>query len=785
MRELSPPSPPRRHLLWSVLRSRPLWLLLILCVAIAAFSWERCGIAGCPDVTQLAAYQPGNASVLLDREGRRFADLSPVRHPLVRLEDLPAHVPAAFIAVEDKRFYEHEGVDWRRVPAAALANLVAGGVREGFSTITMQLARNVFAERLPARERTLGRKLLEIRVAREIEERFTKDEILELYLNHIYFGNGAYGIESAARQYFGKSAKSLSLEQAALLAALPRAPSYYDPRRRPEEARARRDLVLSLMAEQGRISVEEAEKAKGRSLRLAEAREAKGVRPVAPYYVQVVRELLEERLGAEIYRRPLRITTAIDLKAQRAAEEELERQIRRVENGAFGRFTGPRLARHDPSSPETQYLQGAAVVMDAHTGDVLALVGGRDYAHSTYNRAVLGRRQTGSAFKPFVYAVALARGYRPSDWLEDTPYRLAADGQVWEPQNYDGRFTGYVTLRDALVYSRNVPSVRLAEAVGPGEIVELARRAGFRGELRRTPMLALGIAEATPLELTAAYTAFAADGRAAAPRFILRVEDADGRVLWEPEVSTREVMERDVARQMTELLAGVVDEGTGRAARSAGYHGPAAGKTGTTDDWTDAWFVGYTTQRVAGIWIGFDRPRPIAARATGGTAPAAAWGALMRRIAGDEEWWPWWRPWWRDRDLPRIAGGAIEVPHGWLDALPDLLLRELGPELERELRDAAPDGRDLERLGRRIERTLERALRGLERELRREQERLRREQERWAREQEWLQREQLRSRERERLRWEEERSRGRDRRHGDDDRWDRVPAHWRAADAGV
>src|SRR5690606_35547491 len=352
----------------------------------------------------------------------------------------------------------------------------------------------------------------------------------------------------------------------------------------------------------------------------------------APYYVQVVRELLEAELGEELYRKPLRITTAIDLDAQRAAEEELERQIRRVESGAFGRFTGPRLARHDASSPETQYLQGAAVVLDAHTGDVLALVGGRNYEHSAYNRAVLGRRQTGSAFKPFVYAAALARGYRPSDWLQDTPYRLAADGQVWEPKNYDGRFTGYITLRDALVHSRNVPAVRLAEAVGPAEVAELARRAGFRGELRRTPMLALGIAEATPLELTSAYTAFAGDGRAVTPRFVLRVEDADGRVLWEPEVARREVMDTGVAQEMTRLLTGVVEEGTGRAVRGVGYRGPAAGKTGTTDDWTDAWFVGYTTHRVAGVWIGFDRPRPIATRATGGTAPAAAWGAIMRRI---------------------------------------------------------------------------------------------------------------------------------------------------------
>ena len=769
MDRFSRPSP--LDFLRNVLRARTVWIALILAGALAVLLWERCGIGGCPDVSRLASYQPGNASVLLDRNGRPFADLSPVRHRLVTLEDLPAYVPAAFIAVEDKRFYSHRGVDWRRVPAAAVANLRAGEIREGFSTITMQLARNVFADRLPPHERTLGRKLLEIRVARAIERRFTKEEILELYLNHIYFGGGAYGIEAAAQQYFGKSAKSLSLEQAALLAALPRAPSYYDPRRRPDEARARRDLVLSLMAEQGRIDAEEAEEAKGRPLRLAEARPARHRGLVAPYYVQVVRSLLEEKLGVGLYRKPLRITTAIDLEAQRAAEEELERQIRRVESGAFGRFAGPRFARHDPSSAETQYLQGAAVVMDARTGDVLALVGGRDYGHSAYNRAVLGRRQTGSTFKPFVYAVALARGYRPYDWLEDTPYRLVADGEVWEPKNYDGRFTGYVTLRDALVHSRNVPAVRLAEAVGPDEVAELARRAGFRGELRHTPMLALGIAEATPLELTSAYTAFAGDGHAVAPRFVLRVEDADGRVLWEPEVARREVMDPDVAREMTRLLTGVVDEGTGRAVRGAGYRGPAAGKTGTTDDWTDAWFVGYTTRRVATVWIGFDRPRPIAVRATGGTAPAAAWGAIMRRIATDEDWWPWWQPWWDlRRSQPRIADNTIEVPRGGLESLPGLLWRELAPQVERELRNVVPDGREIDRIGRSVERTLERALRDLERELRRQQER-------WQREQERLRREQQR--------WQELRFRGPERRHGEDDRRSRVPAAWRAADADV
>jgi 1A family penicillin-binding protein len=591
---------------------------------LASGLWSRCGLQGCPNVARLAAYGPEGATVLLDRDGRAFAHLRPVERRLARLGTLPDFVPDAFLASEDRRFFEHRGVDWRRVAGAAVANLRAGRVRQGSSTITMQLARNVFQDRIPGTERTWRRKLLEMRVARAIERHYTKSEILELYVNHIYFGNGAWGIESAAWHYFGKVAARLTLEEAALLAAIPKAPAHYDPRSRPERARARRDLVLQLMTRQGRITVAEAERARARPVRTRRSRDAgASARAEAPWFAQYVRAQLEARLGDRLFVRPLRVHTTIDRAAQAALEEELERQIRRVAAGAGGGGS----------------LQGAGVVMDAVSGDIRAMVGGRAGSPPGFNRAVAARRQVGSAFKPFVAAAALRKGWTVEDRLEDSPYRLvAADGSVWEPANFDGRFGGPVTLRETLVLSRNVPAVRLAEAVGTEDVARIARAAGLRGSMPGTPVIALGVTESNPLELTAAYSAFANDGRRAEPRAILCVEDADGRVLWAPRVARRRVVSAGVARGVSALLHEAVDRGTGRGARRAGYHGPAAGKTGTTNAGADAWFVGYTPDRVAGVWFGFDRLQPIAPGVTGGTAAAEAWGRVMRRIAEHGAW---------------------------------------------------------------------------------------------------------------------------------------------------
>lgn len=596
--------------------------------------YATCGLRGCPDPARLVAYQPGGATVLLDRNGKKFADLAPVQRETVKLSALPDHVSSAFVAIEDKRFYDHNGVDWVRVFGAAFRNILSGEIDQGSSTITMQLSRNVFSDRLKASDKSLRRKLFEARVAKKIEKRFSKQEILELYLNHIYFGGGAYGIQSAARYYFEKPASKLRLHEAALLAAMPKAPAHYDPRTKPKRARARRDLVLSAMAQQGFIEPQRAEAAK--KLKLGATRDAPGFhgqRPLGAYFAQLVRKEVEERVGEDVYTRKLRIYTTLDITAQTAAEEELNRQLRAVERGAFGAVRGEKYASYDSWRPEgPQYLQGAVVVLEAATGDVMALVGGRDFRHSRFNRATLARRQSGSAFKPFVYGAAVAKGYAPSQPILDAPVRLVSNGKAWEPRNYDNDHYGLLSMRSALAFSRNIPSVRLAAAVGREDIASFAGSAGIRGEVLNTPMIALGITEVTPLELTSAFATFATLGWRATPRYVLAVEDENGKVLYRSDVARERTLDPGVSYILTDMMADVVNSGTGAVIRQTGFHAPAAGKTGTTSDGADVWFVGYTPEIVTGIWVGYDERRPLPARATGGGVSAPVFGRIMRRI---------------------------------------------------------------------------------------------------------------------------------------------------------
>ena len=634
--------------------TRPAVRVLVLGIPalaiLLAVAWSRCLFMGCPDVHRLASYQPGGASVLLDRNGKAFADLAPIEGELIRLPTLPKHVPEAFIAVEDQRFRDHDAIDLRRVLGAVWNNVRAGGVQEGSSTLTMQLARNVFPEDLPGQERTLGRKILEVRVAQEIEDAFSKDEILEMYLNHIYFGNGARGIEAAARHYFGRGAKDLTLPQAALLAAMPKAPSHYDPRRHPKEARERRDLVLSLMAEQKRITADEAEAARKAPLgAVPKPRAEKPDAPFAAYFVEEVRRELEDRLGDDFYAHKLRVHTTLDGTAQRAAEEELERQLRAIEGGALGSYAGPRYtpALQVADDGETPYLQGAVVALDANTGDVLAWVGGRDFLHSRFDRVKSARRQAGSAFKPFVYAAAVASGRMLNQKVLDQPLEVSLGGhRSWKPKNFDGAFDGEITLRDALVRSKNVPTVRLAQDVGTRRIAEFAQEAGIDPPISEQPSMALGTVAVSPVELAAAYTAFASLGDGVRPRFVVRVDAEDGRVLWQAdEPERRHVLDAAVAYVITDALEDVLTRGTGTAVRESGFRAPAAGKTGTTNDGADTWFVGYTPEVVAAVWMGFDRQRPIMAKATGGRLAAPVWARLMTRFyAGRQPPSPWPMP---------------------------------------------------------------------------------------------------------------------------------------------
>ncbi|HEX6558273.1 MAG TPA: PBP1A family penicillin-binding protein [Longimicrobiales bacterium] len=612
-------------------------LLLLAIAATYLFDYTvyaTCGLRGCPDPSRLVAYQPGGASVLLDRHGKRFADLAPVEREMIKLADLPEHVPQAFVAVEDKRFFKHHGVDWTRVFGAALRNIASGEIDQGSSTITMQLSRNVFSDRLNASDKSLRRKLFEARVAKRIEKKFSKNEILELYLNHIYFGGGAYGIQSASRYYFGKPASKLKLHEAALLAALPKAPAHYDPRTKATRAKARRNNVLDLMAAQGFITTAAASAAKERRLGVTDDPPGfRGTPPLGAYFVQLVRRQLEDELGEDVYTKKLRVRTTLDINAQRAAEEELAKTLRYVESGALGEVNGQRYRGYDHWSPEgPQYLQGSVVVLDAATGDVLALVGGRDIRHSRFNRATHARRQAGSAFKPFVYGAAIAKGYVPSQPILDSPVRLVSNGRQWEPRNYDGSYYGMLSMRTALAYSRNIPSVRLAAAVGHDDIEKMAHAAGISEPVQNTPMVALGITEVTPLELTSAYSTFANMGTHAEPRIVVSVTDENGDVIYRSPVQTEARVDPGVAYILTDMLADVVDYGTGTTVRAAGFSGPVAGKTGTTSDGADVWFVGYTPDIVAGVWIGYDARRPLPSHASGGTVSAAVFGRMMRRI---------------------------------------------------------------------------------------------------------------------------------------------------------
>ena len=620
---------------WIKKHRKPLLIGAGVMLALMILIYNRCGFAGCPDVDRLNGYMPDEASSIVDHRGAEIGKLFLTRRTIVPLDTLPKHVPAAFVAMEDRRFYDHNGVDWRRVFGAAYKNIKELGIEEGSSTITMQLARNVFPEKLPANKKTLFRKIAEAKVARGIEKKFTKEQILELYLNQIYFGQGAWGIEAAAQEYYGKSAAKLTLAEAATLAAIPRAPSRLNPRTNRELALQGRRVVLSRMLEQEMISEEEAEEAKNAKLRLRHGK-LKTNDP-APYFVEAVRNILEEELGDAIYAEGYTIHTTLDGQMQRVLEEELGRQLRAIEAGAYGGFRHPTLAsaRADTSGddPDPKYLQTAAIFMDPKTGDVRALIGGRNYEDSEFNRALVAKRQPGSAFKPFVYAAAFDEGYAPTHRLMDRPLRLVLDRRnVWEPKNYDGTFSDVMTMRDALAQSRNIPTVRLATEIGIPRVIEMARAMGISGRIPAVPSVVLGSAEVTPMEMTAAYAAFANLGDRPQPRFVTKVVDRNDNVVWSSEVRRERVIDPGTAFLTTSLMQDVVDRGTATAVRAAGYTDPAAGKTGTTNDGSDVWFIGFTPSIVGTIWMGFDRRTTIVARASGGEMVAPVWGRVMKRM---------------------------------------------------------------------------------------------------------------------------------------------------------
>ena len=540
--------------------------------------------------------------------------LETVRRVNVPLKQVPDFVQQAFIATEDRRFYQHGGLDWRGFFRALITNLKAGRTREGFSTITMQVARNTFAVRkYPAR--SLRQKLTELRLSRLIESSLSKKQILELYFNVIYMGNGVYGVEAASRDLFGRSVNQLNLPQAAMLAALPKAPSLYTPRRHPDRALARRNLVLSLMVKEGYVSANRLPGLQAERLRIARD-EWRPKDANDSYALDAVRAIVDSIIqGGTSDIVDLTVRTTLDRNAQIAADRAVRRRAAAIQSE-----TGRRAQ-----------IQGAMVAIDPRNGDIRALTGGRVYERGNFNRALLAHRQPGSAFKPFVYATAMAAGYTPSSEVDDDPIDVIQGRNVWSPQNYNDDYSGRITFRRALIKSANAATVRVSQAVTIPRIIDFAKRLGIVSPLPNVPSMALGSAEVTPVELVTAYAAFANGGFRVKPRLVRSIETADKTQIWsKDEEHGTPVMDPRDAYQVTSMLQSVVDYGTGKAVRDYGVSGLVAGKTGTTNSGTDVWFVGYTPTLVAGFWFGFDNPASIGGDASGGRLAAPAWAEFYQ-----------------------------------------------------------------------------------------------------------------------------------------------------------
>jgi penicillin-binding protein 1A len=578
-----------RVLRWAMVAG--IWSVLALSAVLAWYAYDL------PDLGKIAQITRRPGVTLLTADGTQFAALGDLYGETVSLRDLPAHLPQAVLAVEDRRFREHFGLDPLGLTRAMWVNLQAGRIVQGGSTITQQLAKILFL----SPERTIKRKVQEMLLALWLERKFSKDQILALYLNRVYLGAGTYGVDAAARRYFDKPAAQVNLYEAALLAGLLKAPSRYNPARHAGRAEARTALVLAAMVADGAISAEDARQARsvkgrGRAVPGGQAR----------YFADWVLSQVGDYIGQ--VDRDLVVVTTLEPKLQQIAEDELAGLL---ERDGVKRGVGQ-----------------AAFVALTPRGAVRAMVGGRDYGKSQFNRAVQALRQPGSAFKPFVYLAALEQGSQPFDRMADAPVRV----EGWSPRNYGERYFGEVTLREAFARSLNSVAVRLSERAGRDQVAAAARRLGITSDLEVTPSLALGASEVTLLELTGAFGVFANQGEGVWPYGIEEIREPDGRILYRRAGGGpgRVVAPRQVS-QMTDLMTATVEWGTGKAAQPGR---PAAGKTGTSQDFRDAWFIGYTADLVAGVWFGNDDGRAMKG-VTGGSLPAVLWGRILRRALAD------------------------------------------------------------------------------------------------------------------------------------------------------
>jgi len=660
-----------------------------------------------PQISDLERYRPSTITELYEDQDRQIGSFALQRRVLVSYDDFPKVLRDAILSTEDKTFETHWGINFWRVFGATYRDITSNARAQGASTLTMQLSRNLFL----SPERHFSRKVQEAILALQIERHFTKQQIFTLYCNQIFLGHGVYGFEAGAQYYFNKHAKDLKLEEAALLAGLPKAPVSYSPINAPDKALKRRNLVINNMLEDGKITVEEAGRAKTMPLHLNILPD----RSTAPYFVEEVRRYLEKKYGAdEVHESGMRVYTSLDLDLQKSATQALldglaayERrhgwkgQLKNVVQSGetiskyqspewqkpmaagdyvhalvvdiglqfckikLGRYTaslgpaelawtGRKLPRNILAPGDIIYVkvlalnpdgsarvsleqdsgaQGALLAIDNATGDIKAMVGGRDYDESKFNRATQAQRQAGSSFKPFVYTAAIDQGAEPEDLILDAPTTFNSSGVPYSPHNFDRRFEGNITLRHALAESRNIPAVKLAQKVGMLTVADYARRFGITSPVLPFLPVALGAADLTLYEQTSAYTVFPNDGLRIEPRYIRKVTDYEGHLLEQDFPDAKDVISQRTARTMVSLLQEVVKHGTASNAKKLNH--PVAGKTGTTNDYTDAWFVGFSPSLTCGVWVGFDEKKNLGDNETGGHAALPIWMDFMRTVVSD------------------------------------------------------------------------------------------------------------------------------------------------------
>ncbi|MFZ0145874.1 MAG: PBP1A family penicillin-binding protein [Candidatus Sulfotelmatobacter sp.] len=654
-----------------------------------------------PQVEALEAYRPSSITELYDDHGRVIGSFALQRRVVAGYDDFAPVLRDALVSIEDKDFYRHSGINFWRIVGAAYRDIESGGKVQGASTLTMQLARNLFL----SPDRSFHRKVQEAMLAIQIERRFTKPQIFALYANQIFLGHGVYGFEAASEFYFSKPARKLTLTEAALLAGLPKSPTYYSPINHPDRAIKRRNLVINAMLEDGKITATQAEDARSAPLGLHLAHDPNSL---APYFVEEIRRYLENKYGADqVHEGGLKVYTSLDVDLQKAANQavldglaayerrhgwqgHLENVV--AEGSAIDKYAHPdwedepevggyvhalvtsagvgiatlKFGRYAAavgqadvawtkgkiqnllrpgdicyvkilalnangsarvSLEQDSGAQGALMAIDNATGGIKAMVGGRDFSESKFDRATQALRQVGSSFKPYVYTTVIDKGASPNDTILDEPVTFETGSGPYSPHNYDEKFEGIITLRRALAQSRNIPALKLANKVGIKTVIDYAERFGITAKLPPYLPVALGSAEITLIEQTSAYSVFPNDGVRVTPRYITKVTDYEGRVLEEDYPEVKDVVSARTARIMTSMLREVVLHGTGIAAAKLPF--PVAGKTGTTNDFTDAWFVGFSPTMTCGVWIGFDEKRSLGAKETGARAALPIWMNFM------------------------------------------------------------------------------------------------------------------------------------------------------------